>query len=133
MILTAILGLVLGWREVQNVIHKVYFEDNPGGKVNENWKYTSFIKAFWWTKYKSIWKNWDSFHFISGLAVLIISYLVQIDMKLWFADMVILRTLTQTITLWVWIMYWRNVSLHVIFPKKKQYKYLLPLIGGLIK
>ena len=51
---------VLAWREVQILIDR------------DSWKAENYRKLFWYTHWKSKWKNWDSFHVSNGLATILI-------------------------------------------------------------
>ena len=63
-ILIILLIAVLSWREVQILIDR------------GSWKAEDYHKLFWYTEHNSMWKDWDSFHFASGLAVLIICIII---------------------------------------------------------
>ena len=111
---------VLSYREVLHLIQRGSWND---------WDYWN---VFWYTEHNSMWKDWDSFHFASGLAVLIICvivlnpepiYQIQID-----AVSDAINDAVNIIVYWLAIHWLRNIFMHIIFKRKPEWKYLLPQI-----
>jgi len=92
-ILIILLIAVLSWREVQILIDR------------GSWKAEDYKKLFWYTDWRSKWKNWDSFHVSNGIATLIIIYLIK-DMlpQIW-----VLPTWTTVPAYWLIWMQIRNL------------------------
>jgi len=128
MILITILGLVLGWREVQILCEQV-----KDDQTKTSWKFNDYRNWFWQTdqndKKKS---NWDSFHVLGGIAV----YLICLGIDTPLDSIKIIRDLLgSTVSLfafaiveWLYIFWIRNIMMHVIMPKKPKWKYLIPLL-----
>jgi len=131
MIYTIILGLLAGYREVQILCDR------------GSWNYMSFRNWFWFTNQadKKV-SNWDSFHVSNGVYALVLCIFLATCTTGLSWDYVgtklnqILGTwsiLAYVPILWVVYMYFRNLMLHVILPYKPDLRYLIPLLGTLIK
>jgi hypothetical protein len=116
MILITILGLVLGWREVQILCER------------NSWDFQDFRNWFWNIDSTSRWKNFDSFHVSNGLAVLIISMMFYNGYVILELASDIWNIISNVIFYWFYIFWIRNIMMHVIMPKKPKWKYLIPLL-----
>ena len=71
MIILIFIGLLLGWRETQILIDR------------KSWSEYAFHKWFWGRNWYGKWyKDFDSFHAINGLIILLFVYLLYIDSNL---------------------------------------------------
>jgi len=67
-ILIILLIAVQAWREIQILIDR------------KSYKAEDYRKLFWYTDWRSKWKNWDSFHVSNGIATLIICYFISLHL-----------------------------------------------------
>lgn len=126
MIYIIILGLIAGYREVQILCDR------------GSWYYENFRNWFWFTNQadKRV-SNWDSFHVSNGAyalcLVISLVYCTKIEI-IWLSQILgELVGIAYILILWVIYMYSRNLMMHVILPLKPDWRYLIPLIGTLIK
>jgi len=109
---TGLLVFVIGlsYREIQILIDR------------GSWNREDFWIPIWYTKLTTIWKNFDSFHFIHGLAILgLAEYLVQ-DLPTYYftflADWINYQLYVAAY--WFIFMQIRNLFMHKIFKKGKK-------------
>ena len=109
---------VLAYREVLHLIQRGSWND---------WDYWN---VFWYTEHNSKWKDFDSYHISSGLAVLIICIIIttpDVVFQIYIINQ--FWTIIANIVLyWLAIHWLRNIFMHIIFKRKPEWKYLLPQI-----
>ncbi|MBK7380480.1 MAG: hypothetical protein IPJ03_16115 [Ignavibacteriales bacterium] len=117
LILLVLLIAVASYREIQILV------DRGSWSIDKTWL------KFWYIDWTSFWKNFDSYHTLWGLFVLILSTILVISeivpkVYLW-TDFI---TLWGNVCLsWVGINYVRNLFLHIVFMRTPEWKYLLPI------
>ena len=109
---------VLSYREVLHLIQR------------GSWKDWDYWNVFWYTEHNSMWKDFDSYHISSGLAVLIICIIIttpDVVFQIYIINQ--FWTIIANIVLyWLAIHWLRNIFMHIIFKRKPEWKYLLPQI-----
>jgi len=112
-ILIILLIAVLAWREVQILIDR------------GSWKREDYHNLFWYTDWKSKWKNWDSFHVSNGIATILIlliwaskSYVSLTELIVpSLADVQPIGIALDIVIYWLIWMQIRNVFMHRIFKR----------------
>ncbi len=105
---------ILAWREVQILIDR------------GSWKAEDYRKLFWYTDWKSKWKNWDSFHVSNGLATILIlligaskSYASFMEFIIpLLADVQPVGIALDIIIYWLIWMQIRNLFIHVVYKRR---------------
>ena len=125
MIYLIIFIIALSYREVQNLIER------------GSWREYQYWIIIWGRDWYDKWyKNFDSFHVMNGIMILVLSAFIEQYYKV--IDLNFLgdfKGIALIIIYWFAIMYLRNVLLHVIFSRfgYKKYWYIIPLIGSWIQ
>ena len=115
-ILLVLLGMLSAYREVQILIDR------------GSWRKEDYRNIFWYTDWKSWLKNFDSFHVINGLFVLVMMYALNSPLDSIFGltgSFAWMNPFLNVIIYWLGFFKVRNIGLHIIFKKKPIYSYLL--------
>ena len=107
---------ILAYREWQILV------DRGSWLVDNTWL------KFWYTDWKSWLKDLDSFHFMNGLSVLVLleTFTDKDDILINF-NPEWLCVQAHVVFYWLAWMYIRNIFMHIVFDKKPQWKYLIPI------